>query len=68
MKRWVLFAALAATAIAQTGCGDGVAYTRREREERTRRNFDNDMRQLTDDWDYFWLDEQRGRLSRWRVE
>jgi hypothetical protein len=68
MKRWAILAMLVMVGIAQTGCGDGVVATRRERQERTKRNFDMDMRQLTDDWDYFWLDEQQSRLSRWHVE
>ena len=56
------------SAIALTsGCGDGVALTRRERQERDRQIFENDMRQIVDDWDTFWLNDSPTRLSRWRI-
>jgi transcriptional regulator with AAA-type ATPase domain len=27
-----------------------------------------DLKQMTDDWDSFWLNDRKGHLSRWRVE
>ena len=67
MQRWILMITLAAVAGLSTGCGDGVARTRRERKETHRRVVENDMKQLTDDWDSFWLMDRPSRLSWWRV-
>jgi len=67
MRRWILLMALGALIWATTGCGDGVARTRRERAEMHKRVFENDMKQINDDWDEFWLMDRPGRLSWWRV-
>ncbi len=67
MKRCLMFLLLLAAALTSIGCGDGVVSTSREREFRHSEQFKNDMRQLTDDWDYFWLQEHKGRLSRWEI-
>ncbi len=68
MGRWTMLATLVATMALQTGCGDGMAYTRRERQHRARLNFENDMKQLADDVDLFLLNDQHLRTSRWSVE
>ncbi len=68
MKHLLILAILAALLVPALGCGDGVAYSRRERENRYKQIIDNDFRQLTDDWDYLWLMEHRSHLSRWKVE
>ncbi|HOB75726.1 MAG TPA: hypothetical protein PKG54_14505 [Phycisphaerae bacterium] len=50
-------------------CGqDGVAYTGKERREMRRRVAEIDCRQLNDDLDYFFLQEQPSHLSRWPIE
>jgi len=63
----MILAAVLAT-VFQSGCGDGVAYTRRERQARQKDIIDNDWKQLTDDWDYLLLMEHKGHLSKWQVE
>jgi len=68
MKRLVLLSTLLAMMILATGCGDGMAITRRERQERHKRIFESDMKQIVDDWDSFWLNDREGRLSWARVE
>ena len=68
MKRLVLLSALLVAMILATGCGEGVAITRRERQERHKRILENDWKQINDDWDAFWLNDREGRLSWWRVE
>ncbi len=68
MKRCVLALLIASAAILAAGCGDGVAYTRQERAEMRRKVWEMDRRQLTDDLDYLFLDEQPTRLSRWSIE
>ena len=68
MRRYTLFFLLAIIAVAQSGCGDGVALTRRERHALHKDIRENDRRQLTDDWDSIMLNERKSRLSWWRVE
>lgn len=68
MKSLLILAALASLLIPVCGCGDGVAYTRRERENRYRQIIDNDFRQMTDDFDSFWLMDQKSHLSQWEIE
>jgi len=68
MKRLVLLSVLLVAMILATGCGDGVAVTRRERQERHKRIFESDMKQIVDDWDAFWLNDREGRLSWHRLE
>jgi hypothetical protein len=68
MKRFVLLSALAALVLASIGCGDGMAITRRERQERHRLILENDMKQINDDWDSIWLMDRPTRLSYSRTE
>ncbi len=67
MKRWfwLLWLMMGSMALG-TGCGDGVAYTRREREQHWRQYFQDDMEQLNDDFDLFMLNDRPSRLSRWK--
>jgi hypothetical protein len=68
MRRCLMLATIAVGTLALFGCGDGVAYTKAERMHRTEENLKNDCRQLNDDWDYLWLNEHKGHLSRWQVD
>jgi hypothetical protein len=68
MKRLVLFASLAALAFSICGCGDGTAESKRERQERYKRVMNNEMKQINDDWDSFWLMDRPSRLTYSRVE
>ena len=69
MRRYAFALLLVATVFLPIGCtGDGVAYTAREREEMHRRIRESDQRQLNDDLDYLFLEDQPTRLSRWSVE
>ena len=68
MKYFLMLAALAALLIPVLGCGDGVAYSRQERANRQKEIIDNDFRQMTDDWDTFWLMDQKTHLSQWNVD
>ncbi len=50
-------------------CGrDGVAMDECERREMRRRVAEIDCRQLNDDLDFFFLQEQPSHLSRWPIE
>ncbi|NLX12272.1 MAG: hypothetical protein GXY44_01280 [Phycisphaerales bacterium] len=67
MKRWLwLLWLIIGSMVLSVGCGDGVAYTRREREQRWRQYFQDDMEQLNDDFDLFMLNDRPSRLSRWK--
>jgi len=68
MKRLLLLSGLLVSMILATGCGEGVAISRRERMERHKRILENDWKQINDDWDSFWLNDREGRLSWCRVE
>jgi hypothetical protein len=68
MKRLVLLSVLLVAMILATGCGEGIAITRRERQERHKRILENDWKQINDDWDSFWLNDREGRLTWSRVE
>ena len=68
MKRLVLLSTLLAMMTLATGCGDGVAITRRERQERHKRILESDWKQINDDWDAFWLNDREGRLTWFQVE
>lgn len=69
MRRCVMALLLLVTVVLPIGCsGDGVAYTRRERQERNRRIREIDQRQLNDDLDLLLLQDQPTRLSRWAIE
>ncbi|NLX21168.1 MAG: hypothetical protein GXY55_05775 [Phycisphaerae bacterium] len=68
MKRVLIAAILLGLLSLAVGCGDGVAITSRERQERHRRIMENDWKQLNDDWDSFWLMDRPGRLTWSRVE
>ena len=68
MRRWLIPAMLLATVGFQTGCGSGMAYDSRERQHHARKILENDLKQLVDDWDLLWLNDQNLRTSRWSVE
>jgi len=68
MRSWLMLATLLTVIGLQSGCGDGMVETRRERQARQSRILDTDMRQLTDDWDKFWLNDHALRATRWSVE
>ena len=68
MKRLLLLSVLLVSMILVTGCGDGLLADRRERQERHKRILENDLKQIVDDWDAFWLNDRPGRLSWARVE
>ncbi|HOA73318.1 MAG TPA: hypothetical protein PL151_11625 [Phycisphaerae bacterium] len=67
MIRWAILFVVVASTFALTGCGDGMAITRRERAERHRQVLDIDARQFNDDWDLLWLNEDTSSLSPWRT-
>ena len=66
MKRLILLATLVSLLFCASGCGDGMAYTRREREHRWLTYFEDDMKQLNDDVDLFMLNDRPSRLSKWK--
>lgn len=66
MKRWIVSAILIGTMASFFGCGDGVAYSRREREHRWRTYFEDDMKMINDDFDLFMLNDRPSRLSKWK--
>jgi len=68
MKRFAFLALILASLLATTGCGDGVMDSRVERQERYERILKNDMKQLNDDWDLFWLMDKPSRLTKHHVE
>ena len=68
MKRIALWLTLLTTLLLITGCGDGIADSRRDRQERWKRNFENDAKQLNDDIDCFLLMDRNSRMSWWQVE
>jgi len=68
MRRWMMLVTLLAAAAVQTGCGDGMMYSSRERMLRQKRIADIDRKQLVDDWDAFMLNDRPTHASRWRVE
>jgi len=67
MIRWATLILVLAATFVLTGCGEGMAITRRERQERHARIFEYDMKQLNDDWDLLWLNEDVTQLSPWRT-
>lgn len=68
MRRWVLLAMLAAMTILSSGCGSGMALSESERRNRFERVFENDMKQLVDDIDRFFLNDRPLRTSTWSTE
>ena len=68
MEYLLISATLIALLISIVGCGDGVAYSARDRRARFDKIITNDFEQFTDDSDYFWLMEQRTHLSPWKLE
>jgi hypothetical protein len=66
MKHWIMLAALLTSLFLQSGCGDGVAFSRRERQHRWTTYFEDDMKQLNDDFDLFMLNDRPSRLSKWK--
>lgn len=67
MIRWatILFVLIAMFAI--TGCGEGMAVSRRERQERHARIMEADLRQFNDDWDLLWLNDDLSHRTPWRT-
>jgi hypothetical protein len=70
MRRYVFALLLVIVGVLPIGCacGDGVAYSARERAEIHHRVHEMDCRMLNDDLDYLFLEEQPSRLSRWPIE
>lgn len=79
MKYVLLSATLAALTASMCGCscagggtscfkGDGVADDHAARKNRYKQIIDNDCKQMTDDWDYFWLMDDKSHLSQWQVQ
>ena len=68
MKRWAILMALGVLAAIQAGCGDGMAYTARERQHRAEKILENEMKQMVDDWDLFWLNDRRLRTTAWTTD
>ena len=68
MKRFACLALILASVLATVGCGDGVMDSRVERQERYKRIISNDMKQINDDWDLFWLMDKPTRLTSHHVE
>jgi hypothetical protein len=67
MIRWAIVLCVFAATFAIAGCGDGMAITDRERQERHERILENDWRQFNDDWDLLWLNDNVGHLSPYRT-
>ena len=79
MKYLFLLATLTALVAPMWGCccasggtscfkGDGVADDCAARKNRYKQIIDNDCKQMTDDWDYFWLMDDKSHLSQWQVQ
>ena len=69
MRRCAYALLLVVTVVLPIGCtGDGVAYSRRERQEAYRRSLEMDQRMMNDDIDFLMLRDQPSRLSRWSIE
>lgn len=68
MKRMLFGLIVLGTLWLVSGCSDGIADTRRDRQERWKRILENDFKQLNDDLDSFMLMDQPSRLSPWQIE
>ena len=65
MKRWVLIAALLLGSMwFVAGCGDGLMHSEEEWRAQREAVREDDMKQLTDDWNVFWLNERKARTTR----
>jgi hypothetical protein len=65
--KWFFAAALLTSFFLVAGCGEGVAHSFRERENRWNRIFEYDERMLVDDFDAALLMDDTSRLSYWRI-
>jgi hypothetical protein len=68
MRLWLILTLLTALFIPLIGCGDGMAYSRRERMHRMEVIFEKDMKMLADDWDMIMLNDRSPRFSYWATE
>lgn len=66
MKSLALIALLAGVMFVNTGCATP-GYTPEERNQRIARNWDYDIRQASDDFDYLLLLRPSSRLTIWNV-
>ena len=66
MKYWILLSVVFGAIFITTGCGDGVAYTRRERMHRWGEYYEDDMHEFNDDIDLLMLNDRPSRLSKWK--
>jgi hypothetical protein len=66
MKSLALIALMAGAMFVTTGCATP-GYTPEERNQRIARNWDYDMRQASDDFDYLLLLRPASRLTVWDV-
>lgn len=67
MMRWATFLLILAATFVITGCGEGMAFSAHERRERIDRVIEADARQLTDDLDLLFLNDDISHLSPWRT-
>ena len=67
MKSLSLIALLAGALFAATGC-ETPGYTATENARIISRNYNYDLRQMTDDWDYLWLQDKPSRMTTWTVQ
>lgn len=66
MKMIALVALLAGALFVSAGCSTP-AYTPTERHNLIARDWDYDLKQATDDWDYFLLFRPPSRMTEWNV-
>lgn len=67
MMRWATVLLVLAATFFITGCGEGMALSSHERRERIDRVIEVDARQLTDDLDLFFLNDDISHLTPWRT-
>jgi hypothetical protein len=67
MIRSIVILFVLAAMFTLSGCGEGMALTSRERSERHSRILETDFKQLNDDWDSFWLNDDISHLTPWRT-
>ena len=68
MRLWLILITLTALFVSLTGCGDGMAHSRRERMHRIQRIVESDIKQISDDWDFIMLNDRTSRFSWWATE
>ena len=67
MKRVALLLVLVGGLFATTGC-ETPAYSGQENLHNLNRNYGYDLRQMTDDWNFLWLQDRPSRLTTWGVQ